>query len=71
MVRAALKHRSLAVACGVAVSETGGTPVLDSSDTGVPALDDTIARELNGRPRQTLAWRTPYEVFAQTVATTD
>ena len=29
-----------------------------------------IAAELNGRPRQTLGWLTPSEVFAQTVATT-
>jgi len=31
---------------------------------------DAVARELNGRPRQTLGWRKPSEVFAQTVATT-
>ena len=31
---------------------------------------DAIARELNGRPRQTLGWMKPYEVFTQTVATT-
>jgi IS30 family transposase len=30
---------------------------------------DAIARELNGRPRQTLRWMKPYEVFARTVAT--
>jgi IS30 family transposase len=39
--------------------------------TGYTQRDlDAIARELNGRPRQTLGWRKPYEVFAQTVATT-
>jgi IS30 family transposase len=31
---------------------------------------DAVAQELNGRPRQTLGWMTPSEVFAQTVATT-
>ena len=31
---------------------------------------DAVARELNTRPRRTLAWRNPAEVFAQTVATT-
>lgn len=31
---------------------------------------DAVAQELNGRPRQTLGWRTPSEVFTQTVATT-
>ncbi len=39
--------------------------------TGYTQRDlDAVARELNGRPRQTLGWRKPYEVFAQTVATT-
>jgi IS30 family transposase len=31
---------------------------------------DAVARELNGRPRQTLGWRKPSEAFAQAVATT-
>ena len=31
---------------------------------------DEIAAELNGRPRQTLAWRTPSEAFARAVAMT-
>ena len=31
---------------------------------------DAVARELNGRPRHTLGWRKPSEVFARTVATT-
>lgn len=31
---------------------------------------DTVAAELNGRPRQTLGWLTPSEVFARTVAMT-
>jgi IS30 family transposase len=31
---------------------------------------DAVARELNARPRRTLAWHNPAEVFAQTVATT-
>ena len=31
---------------------------------------DEIAAELNGRPRQTLGWMTPSEVFAQAVAAT-
>ncbi len=39
--------------------------------TGYTQRDlDAVARELNGRPRQTLGWRKPSEVFAQTVATT-
>jgi IS30 family transposase len=32
---------------------------------------DTIAAELNGRPRQTLGWRSPSEVFAEAVALTE
>ena len=31
---------------------------------------DAIAAELNGRPRQTLEWRSPSEVFAEAVAST-
>ena len=31
---------------------------------------DAIAIELNGRPRQTLAWRSPSEAFAEAVAST-
>jgi transposase, IS30 family len=31
---------------------------------------DAVARELNGRPRHTLGWRKPSEVFAQAVAMT-
>ena len=32
---------------------------------------DSIAAELNGRPRQTLGWRSPSEVFAEAGASTD
>ena len=31
---------------------------------------DAVARELNGRPRQTLGWLKPCEIFADSVATT-
>ena len=31
---------------------------------------DAVARQLNGRPRQTLGWMKPCEVFAKTVAFT-
>jgi IS30 family transposase len=31
---------------------------------------DAVAAELNGRPRQTLGWRTPSEAFARVVAMT-
>jgi IS30 family transposase len=31
---------------------------------------DVVAAELNGRPRQTLGWKTPSEAFAHVVAMT-
>jgi len=36
--------------------------------TATQAELDAVARELNGRPRQTLGWRNPCEVFARHVA---
>ena len=29
---------------------------------------DAVAAELNGRPRQTLGWRSPSEAFAEAIA---
>jgi transposase, IS30 family len=42
---------------------------LDLSTVSQDELD-TIAAELNGRPRQTLGWRSPSEAFAEAVAAT-
>ena len=35
-----------------------------------PAALDAVARELNGRPRQTLGFKTPAQVYARTLAST-
>ncbi len=42
---------------------------MDLREVGQAQLD-AIAAELNGRPRQTLGWRSPSEVFAEAVAST-
>jgi IS30 family transposase len=43
---------------------------LDLSTFSQAALNK-VARQLNARPRQTLGWMTPAQVFSQTVASTD
>jgi IS30 family transposase len=42
------------------------------TDFSAHSQDDlnAVARQLNGRPRQTLGWMKPCEVFARTVAVT-
>ena len=44
----------------------------DATDLAAVSQDelDTVAAELNGRPRQTLGWRSPSEKFAEAVALT-
>ena len=57
------------VCCRVSRLVLSHAAIVDYSASGAPGVD-AVARELNTRPRQTLNWMKPSEVFNRGVAMT-